>query len=59
MRMSPGNARGSLYEVETQALLSGDMTFATRDDLDALLAQSSNVARILNGLLRTLEVDEA
>lgn len=59
MRMFLGNARGSLYELETQALLSADMNFAKREEVDALLAQSSEVARILNGLLRTLEIEEA
>lgn len=58
MRMFLGNACGSLYELETQALLSADMNFANRDDVDALLAQSGEVARILNGLLRTLEVED-
>ena len=59
MRMFLGNARGSLFELETQALLSADMNFAKREEVDALLTQSSEVARILNGLLRTLETDEA
>ena len=59
LRMFLGNARGSLFELETQALLSADMSFAKRDDVDTLLAQSSEVARILKGLLRTLEIDEA
>lgn len=59
MRMFLGNPRGSLYELETQALLSADMNFAKREEVDALLTQSAEVARILNGLLRTLEIDEA
>ena len=59
LRMFLGNARGSLFELETQTLLSADMNFAKREDVDALLAQFSEVARILNGLLRTLEIDEA
>lgn len=59
LRMFLGNARGSLFELETQALLLAHMNFAKQEDVDALLAQSSEVARILNGLLKTLEIDEA
>ena len=57
LRMFLGNARGSLYELETQMLLSADMGFAKREECEALLTQPAEVARILNGLLRTLEVE--
>ncbi len=59
LRMFLGNARGSLYELETQILLAADLNYVKRDDADAVLASGSEVARILRGPLRTLEVDEA
>ncbi len=57
LRMFLGNARGSLFELETQALLAADLGFAKQDQVSSLLEQSAEVARILNGLLRTLEVE--
>lgn len=54
-----GMARGSLFELETQTLLAVDLTYLKKEDGDSLLNQSGEVARILNGLLKTLEVDEA
>lgn len=54
-----GNARGSLFELETQILLAADLTYFKKEDADKLLSLTAEVARILNGLLRTLEVDEA
>jgi four helix bundle protein len=54
-----GTARGSLFELETQVLLAIDLGFSKPDDARVVLAQATEVARILNGLLKTLEVDEA
>lgn len=54
-----GNARGSLFELETQTMLASDLGFMKQEDVDALIEQSGEVARILNGLLKTLEIDEA
>ncbi|MEG9433144.1 four helix bundle protein [Terriglobus sp. ADX1] len=59
LRMFLGNARGSLFELETQILLAADLTYFKKEDADKLLSLTAEVARILNGLLRTLEVDEA
>lgn len=59
LRMFLGNARGSLFELETQTLLATDLTYLKKEDADSVLALTAEVARILNGLLRTLEVDEA
>ena len=58
LRMFLGNARGSLYELETQILLAADLTYVKREDADAILLQTAEVARILHGLLRTLEVED-
>ena len=54
-----GTARGSLFDLETQLLLSIDLGFARPDDANGVLGQAAEVARILNGLLKTLEADEA
>ncbi|MEZ2347126.1 four helix bundle protein [Terriglobus sp. RCC_193] len=59
LRMFLGNARGSLFELETQTLLATDLTYLKKEDADSVLTLTAEVARILNGLLRTLEVDEA
>ena len=55
LRAFLGIARGSLYELETQILLAADLQFLKRDAADAVLQQTAEVARILHGLLRTLE----
>lgn len=52
-------ARGSLFELETQVLLSVDLGFAKSEGADGVLSQTAEVSRILNGLLKTLEADEA
>jgi four helix bundle protein len=49
-----GNARGSLYEMHTQFELAGDLGYLTRDSVRNLIDQGSEVARLLNGLLTTL-----
>ncbi len=54
-----GTARGSLFELETQVLLAIDLGFADAGAADAVLMQAAEVARILNGLLKSLEADEA
>lgn len=54
-----GTARGSLFELETQLLLAVDLQFANADEAEGVFAQTAEVARILNGLLKTLEADEA
>jgi len=54
-----GTARGSLFEVETQLLLAIDLGFANAEAAKPILSQAAEVARILNGLLKTLEAEEA
>ncbi|MBE7182369.1 MAG: four helix bundle protein [Terriglobus roseus] len=58
LRTFLGTARGSLFELETQLLLAADMQFARLEDVDVVLNQTAEVARILNGLLKTLEVEQ-
>jgi len=49
-----GNARGSLMEVETQILIARDLGYLDQNQSDCLLSDTSEVGRILNGLLLSL-----
>jgi four helix bundle protein len=49
-----GQARGSLYEMETQIELACCLGFINGEQVDPLLKECSEVARMLNGLLSTL-----
>ncbi len=49
-----GNARGSLYEMQTQAELAIDLGYLDKEKGGELMAQGWEVARILNGLLSSL-----
>jgi four helix bundle protein len=45
------NARGSLAEVETQIMLANDLGYLASTEADTLLLKTSELGRILNGLL--------
>ncbi|MBS7457763.1 four helix bundle protein [Coralloluteibacterium stylophorae] len=47
-------ARGSLSEVQTQALLAGRLDLLPRHEIDAILAQARTVGMLLTGLRRAL-----
>jgi four helix bundle protein len=47
-------ARGSLFELQTQLTISEALQYATTGDLARLTKQSETVARLLNGLIRYL-----
>ena len=49
-----GNAKGSLSEVETQVLIAHNLGYINDGSLNDLLNRSSEVGRILNGLLASL-----
>jgi four helix bundle protein len=49
-----GNARGSLYEMQTQLELAIDLGYLDKQKGLALMEQGWEVARILNGLLKSL-----
>jgi four helix bundle protein len=49
-----GNARGSLYELHTQIELASDLGYLTRDSALNLIDHGSEVARLLNGSLTSL-----
>lgn len=46
-------ANGSLYEVETQLLISRNLGYTDGAICDRLLAQSAEVARVLHGLMES------
>jgi four helix bundle protein len=54
-RLFLSQARGSVFELETQLELAIDLNFCVREVATRLLADCNEVARILNGLLKTLE----
>jgi four helix bundle protein len=47
-------ARGSLYELQTQLLLGGDLEYIAATQVDALIQQSDEVSRVLQGLISSL-----
>ena len=48
------HARGSLVEVETQLLIARNLGYLSESAADLLLKQTTEVARIHNGLLNTI-----
>ena len=50
-----GHARGSLLETETQILLSERLGYLEHETMKKLLAQASEVGRIVNGLMSSLK----
>ncbi len=55
LRQFLGTARGSLFELQTQMELARDFKFLNEDSIANLMAQSEEVARLINGLLAKLE----
>jgi four helix bundle protein len=49
-----GHARGSLVEVETQILISQRLGYLDSSQSTNLLKRTTEIAKILNGLLRSL-----
>jgi four helix bundle protein len=49
-----GNARGSLFELETQMRLAVTLRFVAKDTTNEFFELSSEVARLLNGLITSL-----
>ncbi len=48
-------ARGSLYELETQAVFAAQLAFAPTEAAERFTAQLHECSRILGGLIRSLE----
>ena len=54
-----GNARGSLFELQTQTELAIDLGYLDRKKGSELLEQGAEVGRVLNGLLRSFRSSSA
>ena len=50
-----GHARGSVFELETQILLSTDLNYTEHSDLKKLMGLTGEVSKMLNGLIKSLE----
>lgn len=50
-------ARGSLYELETQIELARDLGFADKDRVDAIIAAAAEISRMLHGLAAKVRQD--
>lgn len=48
-------ARGSLFELETQLLIATDLEYVAPEVSEKLMKHASNVARLVNGLIRYYE----
>ena len=53
-----GHARGSLYELETQAELAEGLGYMSRADLDRVLSLCREVGRMLHGLVNSMKEDK-
>jgi len=49
-----GNARGSLYEMQTQLELAGDLGYLDKRLVQEMMDQGSEVARSINGLISSM-----
>lgn len=52
-------ARGSLFEVETQVLIAMQLGFISKSDSERLTSQCSELGRILNGLIKAIRIPAA
>jgi four helix bundle protein len=50
-----GTARGSLFELQTQMELATDLGYLDKNAVTHLMEQSEEVARLINGLLGSLD----
>jgi four helix bundle protein len=50
-------ARGSLAELETQIIIAGRLTYLKENDRGELLQRTSEVGRLLSGLVKSLQTD--
>jgi four helix bundle protein len=54
-RQSLATSRGSLFELQTQLELAGDLELVSEDTVRHLMKSCEEVARLINGLLGALE----
>ena len=50
-----GHARGSVFELESQILIARNLKYLNEKDSESLLLRVTEVGRVLNGLLKSLE----
>jgi four helix bundle protein len=50
-----GYARGSLYELETQVVIAGELDYFSEVQRDSCLREAAELGRILNGLRSSLK----
>ncbi len=48
------NARGSLYELQTQIVICGRLGYLMEDEASAAIERIANVGRLINGTIRYL-----
>ena len=58
LRLFLSQARGSLFEIETQLELAAELRYADPQQTSLLIAHCGEVARMLNGLLRVVNSEE-
>jgi four helix bundle protein len=49
------HARGSLFELETQVIVANNLSYVADAQREALIAKISELGRILNGLITSLQ----
>ena len=54
-----GHARGSLYELETQIVIAGNLGYVDDSHRDRVLAESRDLGRMLNALIASLKPSPA
>ena len=52
------HARGSLYEIETQAELAESLGYLDKAQLDQLLSECQELGRMLHGLLNSMRKEK-
>ncbi len=50
-----GHARGSLYELEPQAVIAAKLRYREQKDRESLLAEATELGRMLNALIASLK----
>lgn len=58
-RLFLAQARGSLFELETQLQLAADLSYAAVDEAEHVREGCAEVAHLINGLLRVVAVVES
>jgi len=52
-----GNARGTLFEIESQFDIAEKLTYVSQVDARVIRSQTSEVGKLLNGLIRSFNSD--